>query len=359
VPLPSAPLPGVAAGTAAGLIWGLAFLLPVLLHGWTPVAVTAGRYLAYGALSALLCTIGGARVRRLAIRHWRPALAYAVAGNVGYYLLLVLGIALVGAPVTDLVIGSIPVVMAVCGNLVDARYRWRDLAVPVVLTGAGLGLVNLLAIGGATPQAGGMAEHTTTARAVAGVLCASAAVLAWTWYGLANARFLAEHPEVPGAGWSTVVGLGTGVVTLVALPIALVTGQLDQPSTIDGGTGPAGFVIASLVLGILVSWAATGLWNVASARLSPTAAGMLINIETVSGYAYVYAARAQWPPVGQLIGLGLILAGVVLVVRLPVAEAPAPRRATVAPLSGAAHGRAKNVALRIRRDQRLSPDVDG
>lgn len=39
---------GMSAGVVAGLVWGLAFLVPVLLGGWNPVIVTLGRYLAYG-----------------------------------------------------------------------------------------------------------------------------------------------------------------------------------------------------------------------------------------------------------------------------------------------------------------------
>jgi drug/metabolite transporter (DMT)-like permease len=76
-------------------------------------------------------------------------------------------------------------------------------------------------------------------------------------------------------------------------------------------------IIVSVVLGVVVSWAATALWNAASARMSSTAAGMLINIETVAGYAYVCAAARRLPPVGQLAGFALILMGVVLVIRLP------------------------------------------
>lgn len=72
-------LDGVAAGGAAGLVWGLAFLVPVLLHGWSAVAVTTGRYLAYGLVSALLFLAGRRGMRGLARRHWRPALAFAPA----------------------------------------------------------------------------------------------------------------------------------------------------------------------------------------------------------------------------------------------------------------------------------------
>jgi len=82
---------GVTAGVSAGVIWGLAFPIPVLLHGWNAVTVTAGRYIAYGLASAVFFAIGGPPLRRLAAGHWWTALVFAVTGNVGYYLLLVIG----------------------------------------------------------------------------------------------------------------------------------------------------------------------------------------------------------------------------------------------------------------------------
>jgi drug/metabolite transporter (DMT)-like permease len=299
---------GVGAGALAGMVWGLAFLLPVLLTGWSAVAVTVGRYIAYGAVSLVLFVVGGRPLRTLLRRHWRPALAFALTGNVCYYLLLVLGIALVGAPVTDIIIGCIPVVIALVGNIVSASYPWRRLIVPITLVTVGLAVVNLLALGG--EQTG----YSSVAAKVLGVLAAFGAVAMWTWYGLANARFLSDFPDVPSTAWSTVIGLGTGAITVLALPVVALTHQF-APTGHASGIGA--FLLVSVVLGVLVSWAATVLWNFASGRLSSTAAGMLINIETIAGFAYVYAAKGQWPPPGQLAGFVLILVGVLLVVRLP------------------------------------------
>lgn len=311
-------LGGVGAGTTAGLIWGLSFPLPEMLDGWSPVAITAGRYLVYGGLSVILFVLSGREVRRLARQHWRLALVYAVAGNVGYYLLLVLGIDLVGAPITDIIIGCTPVFMALAGNIIAPTYAWRALALPLTLVSVGLAIVNILEIGGAAPT-----EHTTTTMKVLGVLAASGGALVWTWYGLANASFLSRNPEISPVAWATVIGLSTGVVTVVALPLAAVTGHLD-PTTAPGSGPPsvAGLVLASLVLGILVSWVGAGLWNLASARISPTAVGMLLNVETAAGFTYVYAARAEWPPLGQVAGLVLVLGGVALVVRLAAQATP-------------------------------------
>lgn len=293
------------AGVSAGLVWGLAFVLPDVLTGWPAVAVTAGRYLVYGALAALLMAIGGGAVRALVRARWRPALLFAVTGNVGYYLLLVIGVQTVGAPLTNMIVGCIPVVLAVVGNRVSQAVPWRRLGGPVVLATAGLLLVNALELSGTRPG-----ETTTVLTKVLGVLACVGAVALWTWYGIANGRFLAAHPEVPAGQWATVVGVATGGVTLIALPAVVLWGQ---PAA--GHTATSRFVLVVVVLGVLVSWVATWLWNAASTLLSPTVAGMLVNVETLSGYAYIYLVRGEWPPPVQVFGFGMILSGVLLVVR--------------------------------------------
>src|SRR5260370_22976388 len=83
---------GATAATTAGLIWGLAFLVPVVLDEWNPVIVTAGRYLAYGVVTGVIFLMAGRDLRRIARRHWPPAPLYAIPGNGGYYPLLVVGI---------------------------------------------------------------------------------------------------------------------------------------------------------------------------------------------------------------------------------------------------------------------------
>ena len=294
---------GLLAGTGAGLVWGLAFLVPVLLPGWSAVAVTAGRYLAYGILSLALLAYEGRAARRLAREHWRAALAFAVSGNVGYYLLLVISIQKIGAPVTDTIIGSMPVVVAVISNWRAPALPWRRLVLPVALSLAGLALINAVEFTGTHPAAA-----TPLGARLIGLAAAVGAVALWTWYALANARFLAARPGIPAGSWSSVVGLATLVVTLAALlPVALL-GHTSWPAA--GRRDAAMFLAGIALLGVAVSWGGTWLWNTASARLPTTTAGLLINVETVSGYVYVYLARHQWPPLGQLLGFAFILAGV-------------------------------------------------
>jgi drug/metabolite transporter (DMT)-like permease len=297
----------MAAGVGASLIWGSAFLVPVLLGGWNPVIVTLGRYLVYGLLSAFLFTLGGAGPRRVLREHWRTALAFALAGNAVYYLLLVIGIRAAGAPLTDMVIGAIPVVVAVAGNVLAPAVTWRWLALPLTLVTAGIALVSALEIAGVHAYLA-----APTAEKAAGLMAACAAVAMWTWYALANARFLARQSAISPAGWSTAVGVATGAGALAGA-----CGPRSPPAhhAVGHAPGPARLFAGAVFLGVVVSWAGTWLWNLASSRLSPAVAGLLVNLETVSGFGYVYAARQHWPGAGQLAGLALVLAGVALTLR--------------------------------------------
>jgi drug/metabolite transporter (DMT)-like permease len=186
---------------------------------------------------------------------------------------------------------------------------WRRLTLPLTLVTAGLALVSALEIAGVHAYLA-----TSPAEKALGLMAACAAVAMWTWYALANARFLARQRAVSPAGWSTAVGVATGAVALAGLPAAALTGQLATPSVAHAG--PAKLVAGVVFLGIVVTWVGTWLWNMASSRLSAAVAGLLVNLETVSGFGYVYAARLHWPAAGQLAGLALVMAGVTLTLML-------------------------------------------
>jgi drug/metabolite transporter (DMT)-like permease len=297
----------VAFAVSAGLVWGLAFVLPVLVPDSNAVTITAGRYLAFGALSGALLLIGGRSIRRTARQHWRAAVDFAICGNVGYYLLLVIGIRTVGAPATDLVIGSIPVVIAVVGNWITPTFRWVQVGTSVGIVLIGLTLINAVEIAGVNAYAA-----TTPGAKIAGLLASLGGVVIWTRYALVNARFLANHPQIDAASWSTIVGVATGAVTVASLPVAATMNLVTRP---PAGGSLIRFIAVALILGIVVSWLGTRLWNAASRQLSPAIAGILINVETVSGFAYVYLARGEWPPLFQTMGLLLVLLGVLVILR--------------------------------------------
>lgn len=297
---------GVAMGIAANLTWGLAFLVPVLLAEFSPIAVTLGRYFCYGLVSLAILGFAGTRLRGHSWSVWRSCVAFAVAGNVGYYFFLVQGIALVGAPVVTVIIGTLPVTVALYGNWLRQEFPFRQLALPVGLILAGLVTVNLTeldwsGLGGRSPSA-----------QLLGICCAVAALALWTWFGVANATFMKANPLISPAEWSTLVGVATFGLSVLAAPLLLITG--------DGVTRGLGgslwwLLLGSVVLGVVVSWGGTLLWNRASSLLPVSVAGQLIVFETISGLVYVFVASGKVPQLPAVVGMAVVLVGVLIGIR--------------------------------------------
>jgi len=116
---------GIAFALAAGLAWGLVFVTPVLLPDYSPAMLTFGRYLAFGMVALPLAWRDCRALSRLSRADWVEALKLAAVGNVLYYLALSWAIQLAGVPLPTMIIGTLPVVIAVCANLSRHDVAWR------------------------------------------------------------------------------------------------------------------------------------------------------------------------------------------------------------------------------------------
>ena len=107
---------GVASGLGAGAMWGLVFLAPKFAPEASPLLLTAGRYLAYGLIAAVLIA---PRWRRLAPliegRTWRALVWLSLAGNLVYFAFVVVAVHLAGVAASALIVGMVPVVVALWG----------------------------------------------------------------------------------------------------------------------------------------------------------------------------------------------------------------------------------------------------
>jgi len=308
------PTIGVLLGLGAGLLWGTVFVAPQLLPSFGPVEVALGRYLLYGVFSAgLLVAWGLLRSGRKSLlatgkKAWPLALAFAFSGNVGMYLLLVVGIRLAGAPVATALIGTVPVTVAVAGNLLEREFLWRRLALPLALILPGLLAINLAGAGPVAPAGGGR---------LLGLLCVLGTVGLWTFYGVANARFLRANPSVSGLAWSTMVGVATLALVVLAVPLValLDPGAVGFGQLLHPGARLAWFLAVSAFLGVVVSWGGTLLWNGASSRLPTSLAGQLVVSEILTGLFYVFVANGRLPSVLELAGIIAVVSGVTVGIR--------------------------------------------
>ncbi|MDT0176957.1 DMT family transporter [Enterobacter sp. BRE11] len=316
-------LAGVLFALAAGLMWGLIFVGPLLVPDYPGALQSAGRYVAFGLIALPLAWLDRRRLRKLLPSDWREALKLSLVGNLLYYSLLASAIQRTGAPVSTMIIGTLPVVMAITANLLyghlEGRLAWRRLAPALLAIFAGLACVNIAELRG---QEG---EWDLT-RYLSGIALAVLAVACWTWYPLRNARWLRTHPQHKPSTWATAQGIVTLPLALVMY--ALVSAQLawQQPNfTLPFGPQPQRFLPLMLMIGLLCSWLGTLCWNAASQRLPTVFMGPLIVFETLSGLLWTFIWRQSWPPLLTLSGIFCLILGVIWAMRIK----PAPLLASI------------------------------
>lgn len=287
-------LAGILAGLAAGALWGLVFVAPRMASGFSSVDLTAGRFVAYGAVAVAVML--AMRTRRLpTARQALAAVGMSILGFTGYYLLLVLAIRDAGTEVPSLIIGTIPIWVMLLGK--PQGLKWAALVPGLLLTAGGLALMMASPHGGA--DAGQGAHYWR------GVLFAVASLVCWTAFAIFNVAWLRRHSEVNATEWANWLGVATG---LGALLLWAVAGS--DVRTMAAQPGLPLFLLLCAGTGFGSAWLATILWNVASQRLSASLCGQLIVSETLFALAYSFAWDGRWPAWPQAVACVLFTLGI-------------------------------------------------
>ncbi|CAN5209527.1 DMT family transporter [soil metagenome] len=333
---------GLLFALAAGLMWGLVFVAPLLLPDYPPALLAVGRYLAFGVIAVPLALIDRRALRGLRRADWWEAAKLSAIGNFLYYLCLAAAIQRAGGPLPTVIIGTLPVVIAISANLRDHRrdgqLPWLKLLPALALIAAGIACVNQVELAALVGSGGDLRRY------LEGATLAVVALVCWTWYPIRNADWLRDHtatsgrPEAtcpPSGGssdtlprgerdyrspraWATAQGLVTLPMALLGLAALALTQDLTLPDgfVLPFGPRPAAFVALMGAIGLFASWIGTLCWNEASQRLPTSLAGQLIVFETLAALAYAYALSAHLPPWLTILGIALLIAGVSTALRI-------------------------------------------
>lgn len=288
---------GIVAGLTTCALWGLTFIAPRAVAPFTTWDLTIARYGIFGLACLLVMADRRFRPTGLAPSRLLIGLLLGGAGYVGYFISAAFAVQLAGAAVPPIIIGTMPVFLAIIANLRDRSAPWKALALPFTLITIGVAIVNA-----ATISTGDVADTTSI---LLGILASSAALAIWIAYGLVNATVMRSINAPDGLQWTGLQGIGAAIGSLLLLPLA----SFDLVHTASAQETSRFFVWA-LVMGLAGSWFATWCWVVASRRLPLALAAQLIVAETVFGLAYGFIFEGRFPSPAEAIGATMQFAGV-------------------------------------------------
>lgn len=290
---------GIGNGVASGALWGLVFLAPAVLADFSPMQLAAARYLIYGLVAVILLVPRWPALRaRIGKAEWTALTWLSLLGNLLYFVMLSICVQWSGGGAAALIVGMVPVLVAVVGAREPGAVPLSRLAPALALCVAGVALMGYEAIVSSHVQA-------STTQRLLGLLCGVGALLSWTAYSVGNTRWLAKVPDVSGHDWSLLTGVATGGLALLLAPVAFADGGV-------GHTGRewAGFWMMAAAVAVFASILGNACWNRASRALPLTLGGQMIVFETLFGLLYGFVWQQRWPVAIEVVAALCLIAGV-------------------------------------------------
>lgn len=281
----------------SGACWGVIFLAPVAAKGFSPLELSAGRYFAYGCISAILIFRRWRAVRpTLSRAHWIALFWLSLGGNILYYLLLASAVRGAGIAESTLVMGFLPVLVAIAGRNASHRMPATRL---VAASSCALGGVALITLQLA------QSETQAAPSPLWGLASAVGALLSWTAYAVGNSRWLKATTGIGAHDWSLLIGVVTGAQALLLIAPALLSDPV-RHSTEDWWQFGAVVFMLALVASIVGNF----FWNLASRLLPVTMLGQMIVFETLFALLYGFLWERRLPTVLEAVASFLLIAGI-------------------------------------------------
>ena len=299
---------GVLLGIAAGALWGLIYIAPLLVPQYNPVLVALGRFIAFGLVSLPFIWFLREDLKRFSKADIIESFRLPFFGNVIFYSLITVCIRMAGAPLAGMFMAVIPVLVAIVANVKYQKegrgLSWGAITPPLILIFFGLVVANWTEFQYITSSGSSGLDFWI------GVGFGIAAVISWTWFSIMNGEWLLAHSHHSSKAWTALQGVTVlPVVTVAFAVLAWGFGWMDTSVSLFGET-PVRFLLVSLMIGVLCSWVAMLCWNEMSQRLPSGLGGQLIVFESISAVVYALIWRGEYPTVSMVVGFAILLIGI-------------------------------------------------
>lgn len=297
---------GLLAAIAATFSWSLIYIFPGLVGDYSIFDLAVVSYAFAGLGSLLVLFVFRREVRQLRLSDWAYAALLGFLGYIGYFFLITTAVLAAGPVIPPVMMGSVPIVLAIAGNMRSSSVPWRAIAGPLVLAALGISLVNLSVFDFSSATV-----VRPTASILLGLLASLLAIGFWTGFGLLNDSALAQRPSMPPMLWSAMLIFMCSVEMLAFIPAGLYLKLSHFANNPSGLSGTPALMVCGLIQGLGATLAGAWAWSVATRRLPLALSGQLIASETLYATALGLLINQRWPSPMEALGTGLLFVGVV------------------------------------------------
>lgn len=299
---------GILAGLTTCALWGLTFVAARAVTPFSVWDLTIARYGIFGLACSLLMMQQRFRPVGLPLHRILTGLLLGMTGHAGYFVCVAFATTLSGAAIPPIIIGTMPVLLAVIANRRDQSAPWRSLGFPLGLIVCGVAIINIATLTAAT--------SSESYSILFGIFASIAALAIWIVYGLVNASVMRAKDAPDALQWTGLQGIGAAIGSLLLLPLA----SFELSGTVSP-TEAYNFIAWALLMGLAGSWLATWCWVIASRRLPLAFSAQLIVAETIFGLLYGFIFEGRGPTIAEMIGATFQITGVCLAVSVFVRSA--------------------------------------
>ncbi|WP_458718360.1 DMT family transporter [Pseudomonas gregormendelii] len=297
---------GLLAAIAATFSWSLLYIFPGLVGDYSlfDLAVVSYGFAGLGSLIILLFYRN--EVRQLRLSDWACAALLGFLGYIGYFFLITTAVLAAGPVIPPVMMGSVPIVLAIAGNMRSSSVPWRAIAGPLVVAALGISLVNLSVFD--------FSSETVVLPATSilfGLLAALLAIGFWIGFGLLNESALAQRPSMSPMLWSAMLIFMCSVEMLAFIPVGLYLKLSHFASHPSGLAGTHALMVCGLIQGLGATLAGAWAWSIATRRLPLALSGQLIASGTIYATTMGLLLNQRWPSPMEAVGTGLLFVGVV------------------------------------------------
>jgi drug/metabolite transporter (DMT)-like permease len=297
---------GLLAAIAATFSWSLLYIFPGLVGDYSLFDLAVVSYAFAGLGSLLVLFVYRSEVRQLRLSDWACAALLGFLGYIGYFFLITTAVLAAGPVIPPVMMGSVPIVLAIAGNMRSSSVPWRAIAGPLLLAALGISLVNLSVFDFSAAKV-----VLPTDSILLGLLASLIAIGFWTGFGLLNESALAQRPSMSPMLWSAMLIFMCSVEMLAFIPVGLHLNLSHFASHPSGLAGTQALIVCGLIQGLGATLAGAWAWSIATRRLPLALSGQLIASGTIYATTMGLLINQRWPSPMEALGTGLLFIGVV------------------------------------------------